>query len=270
MTGPVRPLDADWLALREPADAQARVTTQARLLPALTAQLSRRGGEGPVRIVDLGAGTGSGVRWLAPRLPLPQRWTLLDHDEELLSRAVVPVPATPVVAGVERLDELLDNDGADLVTATALLDLLDQQALETVVETVARAGALMLFSLTVTGAVALDPVDAMDASIAAAFDRHQRRDGLLGPDAVPVAVRELSRRGFTVAQEATPWFLTPNQRQVMLAWLDGRVQAAVEVDSQLRVPVREWLERRREQLDRGSLWARVDHVDLLALPSSTQ
>jgi hypothetical protein len=271
MTKPARPVDADWLAMREPADTQARAVTQVRLLPTLIGFLSRRSAQArPVRIVDLGAGTGSGARWLGPRLPLPQHWTLLDHDEALISRAAVPVTATSVVAGVEHLAELLEHGGADLVTATALLDLLDHPAMTTVVETVAGSGAAVLFSLNVTGVVELDPIDALDAAIAAAFNGHQRRDGLLGPDAAPVAARELSRRGFTAIEVETPWFLTPQESELTLAWLEGWVQAAVEADAQLSGPGRNWIERRREQLARGALSARVDHVDLLAVPSLTQ
>jgi hypothetical protein len=271
MTRPVHPVDADWLAMREPADTQARAVTQARLLPTLIGYLSRRKAErGPVRIVDLGAGTGSGARWLGPRLPLPQHWTLLDHDEALISRAAVPVPATSVVAGVKHLAELLEHGGVDLVTATALLDLLDHPAIATVIEAIAGSGAAVLFSLNVTGVVELDPIDPLDASIAVAFNRHQRRDGLLGPDAAPAAAHELSRRGFTVTQVATPWLLTPQESELTLAWLEGWVQAAVEADAQLSGPGRDWLERRREQVDRGDLTAQVGHVDLLAMPSETQ
>ncbi|MGD8498218.1 MAG: class I SAM-dependent methyltransferase, partial [Chromatiales bacterium] len=51
----------DWLALREPLDARAR---SAALVDRLRAQAPR----GPRRILDLGSGTGSNLRYLAPRL----------------------------------------------------------------------------------------------------------------------------------------------------------------------------------------------------------
>ena len=47
----------------------------------------------------------------------------------------------------------------------------------------------MLLALTVVGRVALTPAEPLDARIGAAFNDHQRRDGLLGPDAVG-AVRD--------------------------------------------------------------------------------
>ena len=76
----------DWLALREPADAAARATdlvAQVRhLLPA----------RHPIVVHDLGCGTGSMARWLAPQLPAPQHWVMYDRDADLLARAAVDAP----------------------------------------------------------------------------------------------------------------------------------------------------------------------------------
>ena len=53
----------DWLDLRERADAAARSR-------ALVGQLRRRVlADGPLLVHDLGCGTGSMARWLAPLLP---------------------------------------------------------------------------------------------------------------------------------------------------------------------------------------------------------
>ena len=69
---------ADWLSLREPFDAAAR---SARLARSVSDALPR---DRPVRIVDLGTGRGSNVRYLTGYLPLPQEWLLLDEDGVLL------------------------------------------------------------------------------------------------------------------------------------------------------------------------------------------
>src|SRR5262245_693966 len=81
---------ADWLALREPADAAAR---SSRLVAQLRASLATKASHlatqasGRTAIHDLGAGTGSMCRWLAPLLPGPQHWVLYDRDPALLERA---------------------------------------------------------------------------------------------------------------------------------------------------------------------------------------
>jgi len=79
---------AEWLARREPHDAAARATELAGLLR--TSSSATRNGE-PARasraIVDLGAGSGANLRWLAARLGGEQAWLLVDHDAGLLAAA---------------------------------------------------------------------------------------------------------------------------------------------------------------------------------------
>ena len=70
-----------WLAMREAADAKAR---SAGPVQALNRWLRDRA---LVNIIDLGCGTGSNLRWLAPRLAARQHWRLLDNDPRLLTQA---------------------------------------------------------------------------------------------------------------------------------------------------------------------------------------
>ena len=140
-----------------------------------------RGDGHGLRVVDLGAGTGANVRWLAPRLPHPERqhWTLVDHDPALLARG--PVDATALRADVTDLAQVLTEiGGADLVTAAALLDLLDGVQVRAIVDAVVDARLPALFALSVDGGVSLDPEDPDDVPVAEAFDAHQRRGDRLG------------------------------------------------------------------------------------------
>ena len=66
--------DADWLALREPVDHRSRA--HALLAPLCDAWRAR----GWSRVLDLGSGTGSNLRYLTPRLPAGQEWVLVDQD----------------------------------------------------------------------------------------------------------------------------------------------------------------------------------------------
>ena len=85
-----------WLRLREPADAAARASD---LVEPIRMRLPERG---RAVIHDLGCGTGSMGRWLAPRLAGSQHWVLYDRDADLLAHAredhrVVPLtgPRSP-------------------------------------------------------------------------------------------------------------------------------------------------------------------------------
>ena len=77
MTG----FSAAWLALREPADHRAR---NAAVRDAAIAHLA---GKAAPRLVDLGCGSGSNLRALAPYLPSGQIWRLVDADPLLLQAA---------------------------------------------------------------------------------------------------------------------------------------------------------------------------------------
>src|SRR5262249_35064533 len=146
----------------------------------------------------------------APRLPGPQRWVLYDRDPDLLGRAkahpVAAADGVPVTVEVRERDITRlapdDLDGASLITASALLDMLTLAEVERVVAACVRAGCPALFTISVVGRVTLDPSDPLDAEVTAAFNAHQRRTTggrtLLGPDAVDATVAAFARHGIPV------------------------------------------------------------------------
>jgi len=247
---------AEWLALRERADDAARST-------ALVASLRRHLPRAPLLVHDLGCGTGSQGRWLAPRLPQQQHWVLHDRDPELLAVAVASMPAGVTVEARE--GDVADLDprwGRALVTASALLDMLTPAA----VERIAATGCPTLLTLSVTGRVAFTPSEPLDAAVASAFNAHQRRAGMLGPDAVAVAAAAFRRRGAAVVTASSPWRLGSAEADLVEEWLRGWLAAAVEHDPGLRDSAPAYLARRLAALTRGELRVVVGHTDLLALP----
>jgi hypothetical protein len=200
----------EWLVLREPADAAARSIE-------LAGRLARQVA-GPLVIHDLGGGSGAMSRWLAPLLPGPQHWVIHDRDPTLL--ALVEAPAEARLSDITQLTQE-DLAGASLVTASALLDLLTRDELARMLR--ACDGLPMLFALSVVGRVTLSPAEPLDARIGAAFNAHQRRNGLLGPDAVAAVVEEV--RG-EVLVRPSPWHL--EDPDLIAEWFDGWVGAACE------------------------------------------
>ncbi|WP_341715598.1 class I SAM-dependent methyltransferase [Micromonospora sp. FIMYZ51] len=264
---------AQWLAVREPADVAAR---SAELVETVRATLT---GDGPFVVHDLGAGTGSLGRWLAPLLPGPQQWTLYDQDPDLLTRAAAARPAsaadgTPVTVRTRQVDltrlTAADFDGAHLVTASALLDMLTAEELEHLVAVCVEAGCPALFLISVTGTVRLTPTDPLDDEVAAAFNAHQRRtrDGrrLLGPDAPAACVAAFARHGGTVRTRPSPWRLGPEQADLAVQWFTGWLDAAREQRPELTDRTREYARRRLREAESGRLGVLVDHADLLAMP----
>jgi hypothetical protein len=240
-----------WLELREPADAVARSGE-------LAGRLAERLGPGSHVIHDLGGGSGSMGRWLAPRLAGPQRWVVHDRDERLLELAAAEAETRR--SDVTRL-EPGDLAGASAVTASALLDLLTRAELDRMLA--ACAGLPMLLALTVTGRVGLTPAEPLDARLEAAFNDHQRRDGRLGPGAVAAVLEAVDAE---VVVRASPWRLGAGDADLIAEWLEGWVGAACEQEPALAAEAAGYRERRLAQAAAGELAVAVDHADLLVQP----
>lgn len=265
-----------WLELREGADADARAVD---LLDPLRIRLANLPGRATgLTVHDLGCGTGSMGRWLAPRLDGAQRWVLHDQDPNLLRLAVARSPraaadGSPVTVTTRRGDigRLTADDlaGASLVTASALLDVLTREEIEALAAACAGAGVPVLLTLSVVGRVDLVPAHPMDAGIAEAFNAHQRASELLGPDAITVACEAFAQQGATVRVHPSPWQLDARHTALGEEWLRGWVGAACEQRPELTEHADAYLRDRLRANAAGELRVVVHHSDLLALPRPT-
>ncbi len=273
MTGAGVSVAQAWLELREAADARARSA-------ALAERVAAAPPDGSVRVVhDLACGTGAMARWLAPRLRGPQRWLLYDWDAGLLRAAAAGGPlrsadgcevaVRPTEADIRELGPARLAD-ASLITASALLDLMTAEELDRMLTVCAAARRPMLFTLTVSGRVVLDPADPLDEPAAAAFNAHQRRAApggrLLGPDAAGAAADWLRGHGFEVLTEPSPWLLGRDDAGLIREWMGGWLDAACEQDGRLESRRAGYERRRLDELAAGALQVTVDHIDLLAVP----
>lgn len=276
--------DPAWLALREPVDHRSRSAAAMSLLAP-----ARRAG-GWTRVVDLGSGTGSNLRYLAPRLAGIRHWTLVDRDGDLLARAPAPdgVEVKRLVGDLADagLDAIRDSD-ADLATGSALLDLVSRDWLRGLAEACRDARCAALFALTYDGTIRWTAADSRrpaddpdDALVRRAVNSHQRRDKGLGPALGPMAglmaetlFREAGYRAWLLQ---SPWRLGPDDAALARALVDGWESAAAEelggapgdgADGDNGADrVRAWAERRRATIASGRFGLTVGHLDLLALP----
>lgn len=277
----------DWLAVREAADAASRA---ADLVDRVLAHLDENpnpwaagpgqplDAQAKIVVHDLGTGTGSMGRWLAPLLPGPQHWVMYDRDPELLKHAEAAMvreaaDGEPVTVETRQRDitALTADDlrGATLVTASALLDMLTAPEIERIVAACAEADCLVLMTTSVVGRVELNPPDPLDADIEAAFNAHQRRLArgrrLLGPDAVDATIEEFGRHGMSVLVRPSPWRLGVDDTPLIVEWFTGWVAAACEQRPDLAHPVAAYATRRLAEAAAGRLEVVVHHRDVLAV-----
>ena len=262
--------DAVWLAAREPADHRSR---SEELMSLLRQAWRKRGWS---QVLDLGSGTGSNMRYLAPRLPGDQNWTLVDHDADLLARADPPrhvrlnrVTGDLGVAGLAAVQH------AHLVTGSALLDLVSEAWLRSLVDACRSGSCGALFALTYDGRIEWSDVDPDDASVRRLVNAHQRRDkGLgaaLGPSAGAAAERLFVAAGYRTWLRPSPWTLGPADTALVTSLIDGWERAACEMSPgpKFVASVRAWAERRRRAAAGASSFPTVGHLDVLALPVET-
>lgn len=263
---------AEWLALREPYDRQAR---NPAVLDAAAASL---GGHPSVTIADLACGTGSTLRALSPRLAGQQNWRLVDNDLGLLARVSASgrggVNVLPTPLDLNRDLEAALDGAVDLVTASALLDLVSEDWLERLVVEIAARNVPLYAALTYDGRIEFDPPDPGDAAIIASVNSHQRSDKgfgpALGPAAPRAAITRLEAVGYSVIQGAADWQLGRDDRTMQTETLSGWAAASREIGDMPLADIIGWLTRRRDAVTAGYSSIRVGHVDIFAQPTGTR
>lgn len=282
---------AEWLALREPADAAARSD---RLTRAIASGIASHD---PVSVLDLATGTGSNMRYLMDRLRATrQRWLAVDRSALLLEQLLIRMSlwgatrgykVTRTAAGCvirgERLEchietrqrDLESLDSADiftdrqLVTASALLDLVSEQWLHSLATHCRAAGAAALFTITYNGFSSCSPMEPEDGMVLDLFNRHQRTDKGLGgpaagPDAAACAARYFAEAGYRVQSESSNWKVGVSELALQRALIEGWAQAASEIAPEEASTIASWRIRRLRHVDGGRSQLVVGHDDIAA------
>jgi hypothetical protein len=253
----------------------------------------------PLRIVDLATGSGANIRYLVEKLPGSQEWLAIDGDSRLLSGIGPRMSAwaahrrfTIVHAGnrlilerspgictiATRCSELSESvdaaggglfAGADLVTASALLDLVSERWLRTAAGRSAAAGASLLFALTYDGRIEWSPADRGDAMIRDLVNRHQLGDKgfgpALGPGAVDAAERCLAEAGYEVQRARSDWRLGSEHDELQRALMDGWAAAARAMLPSAAQDIDGWRARRLVHVADRRSSILVGHEDVVGM-----
>jgi hypothetical protein len=266
----------DWLDLREGADSRARddeLLNQAKhWLRSNTPHASSK------TIVDLGSGTGSTLRAFTAQSTeqVPLNWRLVDQDAALLREANLRHGHNQQLKTFE-LDlantSALPLDNADLITASALFDLVSAGFIDRLVcelqNKCQRQPVGFYAALNYDGKTSWTPSHPLDDAVLEAFNRDQQRDKgfgqALGPDAGTYMEQLFKVSGFKVFSANSPWELNADDVDMVTALISG-IAGAVAQDAALdKAALENWIQFRKAYSATGT--CTVGHTDLLAFPN---
>ncbi|EJN02230.1 class I SAM-dependent methyltransferase [Phyllobacterium sp. YR531] len=255
--------DIHWLDLREPVDGRARDWTLLEKAAQFVRKAKRQ------TIVDLGSGTGSTYRAIAPLIP-DANWRLVDLDERLLEQAARRhQQKNNIIYQNADLNDLafLGLREADLVSASALFDLCSNAFIERLADELSRHRIGLYAALNYNGKIMFDVPHPDDAAVVKLFNDHQRSDKGLGPALGPESSRALTalftKIGYHVEVAQSDWRIDEDAVELHQIFVDGLASAVAETVMLARETIVNWLEFRIGKAGTGCV---VGHCDILALP----
>ena len=262
---------AEWLALRENYDLRARNPIVLDAVASWFKSLHA------INVVDLACGAGSTIRALSPHLPARQHWDLVDSDQRLLALACsgkfsgdVKLNAVPLDLSGD-FEAVLDGT-KDVITISALLDLVSEIWLDRFARHVASHTLPVYAALTYDGRIDISPSDPLDEAITSAVNAHQRTDKGFGPalgsSAAAAAMSRLEALGYSVVHGNSDWVIGVADQEIQLELLAGWATAASEIEARPRRDIDNWLSRRKDEVGARASTMRVGHVDFFATPST--
>jgi len=260
---------AEWLALRESYDLRARNPI------VLDAVADLFNPHDAVNVVDLACGAGSTFRAVGSHLPARQHWDLVDSDQRLLALACSGNSTGDISLNAVPIDlsgnfEVVLDSSKDLITISALLDLVSENWLDRFARHVASHALPVYAALTYDGRIDISPSDPLDETITSAVNSHQRTDKgfepALGPSAAAAAISRFEALGYSVVHGNSDWVIGVADQAIQFELLAGWATAASEIETLPRRDIDNWLARRKDGVGARASTMRVGHVDFFATP----
>ncbi len=283
--------------------AKRRVDDRAldrRLLERLSDAAARAADDGPLRVLEVGAGVGTMVERLVERELLPAadvRYTAVDVDPDNVAAMRERLPAWAADRGLDVADgdgtlrfvgdttltvEPVVADGVefvadadrswDLLVGMALLDIVGLKRLGGLLAALSPGG-VWYFPITFDGATRFAPAHPADRAVERAYHRHMDEKDGGDSRAGSHALSRLRRRpDATVLDVAgSDWAVRPvdggypGAEAALLEYILATVETAVgEVTGPgFAATLEEWLSTRRRQLEAGTLTYTTHQLDLL-------
>lgn len=283
--------DPQWLALRYKYDAEARNTLLEANCLQYFEQLSH------LRLVDVGAGTGSNCFYLLQKFSQHQHWYLIDHNPVLLQAAkaqflqriathnfqliqekenylswkeVDKQITVEFKKGIlQHINKLIPIENIDLICANAVFDLFTLTEFEEFAQAIFKHN--IPFYTTINYAqMSFSQNTNEDSLFVDYYEKHMQRQMPQGKPMGKTVIKNLqqlfSEKGYKVTLGKSNWQLTPNSDlmfQYLLGFMKSSIPEMLPIAKQ--VIFTKWLALKKEQVKRKTLSGSVEHFDLLAI-----
>lgn len=282
--------DIDWLAERYPFDVEARNKTVEQ------AAVDYLKTDGPVVIVDVGAGTGSNCLYFLDKLQQDQSWIFIEKDPALAPALInrlteyasfhkynwslkdgVYEMLTPfkkvtfkiISDTLFKIGQIVDLSTVDLVVANAVFDLLSKVQISQFLDQLTQNKVACLFTLHYTG-MRFIPEDPFDQSYIDLYDGHMMRPQsfgqALGKMAAAHIVQRFEEANYTLQKGDSSWNVMQDDIKMHYYLLNFMESALSELSypTELQDYFPKWLKYKKELIITRQQRLEVMHLDLFA------
>lgn len=252
-----------------------------------------------INIIDIGAGTGANVVYLAEKLPQSQQWALVELNPTLLKYARARLTTWAIAKGYSvtetgnslrlkreskhialhfikgsflELPKLLQLKDYHLVTASAVFDLLSKEMLQTLVQTFHKNRLAFLTTLNYESMSYL-PTDAADEYWIDLYEAHMQRQQAFGQALGPNCGTYLETCFATLSNEQllrapSRWQIEPTDTAMHRHILQFLEKSLMEMTSMGHPDkgLTPWLRQKNQWLQSQQLRLTVAHSDLFTAP----
>lgn len=282
---------ANWLNDRYPFDSEAR---NKDLEAAFLSYLNQKE---EVRLVDVGAGTGSNALYLMDKISGNQHWHFIEQDasfeevvfhrlEEYASyhkydwikkghSAFITTPNKQLTfqfinGSLLDIKDLVELETIDIVVANAVFDLFSKDQIQQFLQPILAREIACYFTLNYQS-MSFHPEDPFDDTFISLYETHMERPQTMGSAMGKKAnsfIQEQLSSSSKVTSGISTWHFQQEDIKMHYYLLNFMESAIPELDmkEEIKVLLPKWIQRKKDQIISRQLELQIHHLDIFSIP----